>query len=74
MKIRREKGLCYSCDDKYAPGHKYKAIFFLLVEDEEAQDSVMMEELGEEDDTTGDIVFVVPEVSMHTLADHNFIL
>ncbi|XP_027351311.1 uncharacterized protein LOC113862423 [Abrus precatorius] len=31
MLSRREKGLCYNCDEKFHPGHKSKARFFLLV-------------------------------------------
>ncbi|XP_027337502.1 uncharacterized protein LOC113851229 [Abrus precatorius] len=31
MLSRREKGLCYNCDEKFHPGHKCKARFFLLV-------------------------------------------
>nr|KYP47145.1 hypothetical protein KK1_031245 [Cajanus cajan] len=40
MLARREKGLCYNCDDKFSPGHKCKARFFLLVSvDDEDEDS-----------------------------------
>ena len=28
LKLRREKGLCYNCDDKYVPSHKCKFKFF----------------------------------------------
>lgn len=37
---RREKGLCYNCDDKWGPNHKCKARFFFIVaeEDEEPHD------------------------------------
>ena len=34
LKIRREKGLCYNCDEKYALGHKCKGNFFLLISEE----------------------------------------
>ncbi|XP_014491240.1 uncharacterized protein LOC106753853 [Vigna radiata var. radiata] len=34
MLARREKGLCYNCDEKFHPGHKCKARFFLLVAEE----------------------------------------
>ena len=67
LKIRREKGLCYNCDDKYAPAHKCKANLFSLVKDDEAQESVMMGELGTEDNTIDSIISVIPEVSMHAL-------
>lgn len=31
MLTRREKGLCYNCDEKFSQGHKCKGRFFLLV-------------------------------------------
>ena len=30
LKVRREKGLCYNCDNKFAPGHKCKSNFFFF--------------------------------------------
>uniref|UniRef100_A0A151UIN9 Uncharacterized protein n=1 Tax=Cajanus cajan TaxID=3821 RepID=A0A151UIN9_CAJCA len=35
MLSRRERGLCYNCDEKFHPGHKCKARFFLLVAEED---------------------------------------
>lgn len=35
LRARREKGLCYYCDDKYIPNHKCKSSCFLLVGQEE---------------------------------------
>ncbi|XP_016172540.1 uncharacterized protein LOC107614929 [Arachis ipaensis] len=35
IKQRREKGLCYYCDEKYSVGHKCKSSFLLLVGGEE---------------------------------------
>jgi len=37
MQARRDKGLCYNCDDKYSPGHRCKSRFFLLIHDDEEQ-------------------------------------
>ncbi|GAU40605.1 hypothetical protein TSUD_28110 [Trifolium subterraneum] len=34
MSSRREKGLCYNCDDTFTPGHKCKGRFYLLVSDD----------------------------------------
>ncbi|MCI27997.1 hypothetical protein A2U01_0049197, partial [Trifolium medium] len=34
MASRREKGLCYNCDDPFIPGHKCKGRFYLLISDE----------------------------------------
>ncbi|GAU15122.1 hypothetical protein TSUD_08600 [Trifolium subterraneum] len=31
LQVRREKGLCYNCDEKYAQGHRCKRIFHLLI-------------------------------------------
>lgn len=31
LQDRRDKGLCYSCDEKFIPGHKCKSKIFLLV-------------------------------------------
>lgn len=28
---RRQKGLCYTCNEKYESGHKYKRLFVLDV-------------------------------------------
>ncbi|GAV90302.1 hypothetical protein CFOL_v3_33711, partial [Cephalotus follicularis] len=38
LKIRRDKGLCHNCDEKFRPGHKCKLKFFLLLVDEEEVD------------------------------------
>lgn len=39
MIARREEGLCYHCDEIYAPGHKYKSkhIYIMITEEEEQQ-------------------------------------
>lgn len=34
MASRREKGLCYNCDETFTPHHKCKGRFFLLISDE----------------------------------------
>lgn len=33
MKERRENGLCYYCDAKWGPGHKYKKPKLYLLEE-----------------------------------------
>lgn len=38
MTIRREKGLCNNCDEKFSSNHKCKGRFFLLVADTDADD------------------------------------
>jgi hypothetical protein len=32
MKERREKGLCYNCDEKFRPGHKCKSLTLFLID------------------------------------------
>lgn len=39
----REKGLCYTCDEKFIPGHKCKGKFFFIVHHEETNDDVNTE-------------------------------
>ena len=71
LKLRREKGLCYNCDEKYAPGHKCKSKFFLLMgeDDEEGETNHMvLDEINEEGHTDYPIDNSIPEVSMHALA------
>ncbi|KAG2380778.1 uncharacterized protein HKW66_Vig0201500 [Vigna angularis] len=43
MLARREKGLCYNCDDKFSPGHKCKASFFLLSTVDDENDDIKVE-------------------------------
>lgn len=35
LQNRRDKGLCYNCNEIFLLGHKYKARFFLLISTEE---------------------------------------
>ncbi|XP_040870975.1 uncharacterized protein [Glycine max] len=34
MALRREKGLCFNCDEKYHRGHKCSSRFFILISDD----------------------------------------
>lgn len=38
LRARREKGLCYYCDEKYQPNHRCKTSCFLLVGHEEIEE------------------------------------
>ncbi|KAI4305619.1 hypothetical protein L6164_028975 [Bauhinia variegata] len=40
LQERREKGLCYNCDEIFKPGHKCKRQFFLLFTDHESSESI----------------------------------
>ena len=68
LKIRREKGLCYNCDDKYAPGHKCKSKFILLISNDDEQDMEFSGEGKNEEDPGDSTIISIPEVSMHALA------
>ena len=71
LKLRREKGLCYNCDEKYAPGHKCKSKFFLLMgeDDEEREtDYMVSDEINEEGHIDYPIDNSILKVSMHALA------
>ncbi|KAL9684251.1 hypothetical protein QQ045_021686 [Rhodiola kirilowii] len=35
MMARRERGMCYNCDEKFVPGHKCKARFQCMIMDNE---------------------------------------
>lgn len=53
MRARREKGLCYNCDEPFTPGHKCKTphIYLLMAEDEEAAySSSQVDHTNAEDD------------------------
>ena len=52
MEERKKKGLCYNCDDKWGPGHKYKSAKIFLLEGiklvPDSQSRVKITELKEE--------------------------
>ncbi|RVW59679.1 Transposon Tf2-8 polyprotein [Vitis vinifera] len=72
MKERRDKGLCYNCDDKWAPGHKCKSARLFIMEcDESSDDEVPKSEVAEgrasksKEETP--IVEIEPGISIHAL-------
>ncbi|KAH1257825.1 hypothetical protein GmHk_03G007703 [Glycine max] len=38
LATKRERGLCYNCDDKWSPSHRCKAPFFLLIAEDDVPD------------------------------------
>ncbi|GAV57662.1 RVP_2 domain-containing protein [Cephalotus follicularis] len=83
LKARRDKGLCYNCDEKYAPSHKCKGKFMLLlpVKDEEELTEIVTEfehmtvENSENQDCFEEGIWdnvvtdeFFPEISIHALA------
>ncbi|XP_026400008.1 uncharacterized protein LOC113295889 [Papaver somniferum] len=69
MKVRREKGLCYNCDEFYKHGHICKTQqLFMLVASEDNGSPYSVEEL--EDDTTSPSTSSLDspmEISLHAL-------
>lgn len=64
--MRREKGLCYNCDERFGPGHRCKKqeIFLLEIMDE-MEESFGAVELEPENEAPQ----AVQEVSLHALFD-----
>ena len=73
IQAKREKGLCFYCDEKYTFGHKCKAsVHVLIVPDSE--ETLDDEELGKEDTVIvvsghdkGDMVVSTPQISFHAM-------
>lgn len=65
MKERRDKGLCYNCDDKYSPGHRCKTQRLYLLDGAPVENDETEEE-------TGDSQLVrtedFPEISLHAIS------
>ncbi|CAL9234153.1 unnamed protein product [Arabidopsis halleri] len=59
MKRKRSLGLCFSCDERYSPGHKCKTSQLLLMIGEDACDEDDEEEFHEA---------VEPEITLHALS------
>ncbi|KAJ0096005.1 hypothetical protein Patl1_15454 [Pistacia atlantica] len=68
--VKREKGLCYNCDEKFHKCHRCKGrVFLLLLTDEEDKDSMSRDE----EITVGELavteeVIDIPAISLHALA------
>ena len=72
MRERREKGLCYNCDDKWGPDHKCKSARLFIMESEgwEGEEMLLTERTGELNNQFYeglDKEEVEPEISIHAL-------
>ncbi|XP_026442759.1 uncharacterized protein LOC113342415 [Papaver somniferum] len=68
MRIRRDKGLCYNCDEVYALGHKCKGrqqLFMVQTENFDSQDTEVEDEVFEE--AVESPVESDMEISLHAL-------
>lgn len=67
MLIRREKGLCYTCDEKFSPNHRCANKQYMLIDCEEGGD-----ELLEECPTPTAVENIEEQPSIHHLSLHAF--
>lgn len=71
MKERRERGLCYNCDEKFSPGHRCKVQKLYLMEGNwpvESIDEPTIETAVEQADDLPDHQEDTPEISFHAIA------
>ncbi|XP_077218748.1 uncharacterized protein LOC143852956 [Tasmannia lanceolata] len=70
MQLRRDKGLCYNCDEKFAPGHRCKSRQLFLLDSEEELLNDTTEEISPTDTTLVPMAdpIVRSELSYHALA------
>ncbi|CAA0820322.1 Unknown protein, partial [Striga hermonthica] len=50
VKCRREKGLCFKCEEKFTPGHQCKQVFVIEVANPEDEEVEVEEESHQEDE------------------------
>lgn len=60
MKRKRSLGLCFSCDERYSPGHRCKKSQLLLMEGDDVDDD-------DDDDFVDSHEVVEPEISLQSL-------
>lgn len=75
MAARREKGLCYNCDEKYSPGHDCKNInyFMTMSGDEELTYLHANGVDGEAEELTEEVIMEETELSLNTLNGGNVV-
>ncbi|PNX92970.1 Ty3/gypsy retrotransposon protein, partial [Trifolium pratense] len=71
MASRREKGLCYNCDETFTPQHKCRGRFFLLVTEEPMESPPDLIDFTEPDppnETTPTDAAIDAQISLHALS------
>ncbi|XP_028065295.1 uncharacterized protein LOC114268339 [Camellia sinensis] len=61
---RREKGLCYYCDEKFNPGHRCQRPQMFMIEESPLLEPTIIMDLPEETELTEPL----PEISFHAIA------
>ncbi|PIN11759.1 hypothetical protein CDL12_15625 [Handroanthus impetiginosus] len=69
MKARRERNLCYNCDETYTPGHscKQRQLFVMMPEEEE---EAYNQDIGCDDECIEEILLDDSKVSLNALNVH----
>ncbi len=62
MQARRDKGLCYNCDEKFAPRHRCKTQQVFLLE------TIVDDGALEHDEQDQEYLISQPEISLHALS------
>lgn len=68
LQTRREKGLCYNCDERYTPVHRCKNRRLLLLTNDEDEDNDENIELLDDTGEYGETSTPHPEISIHALS------
>ncbi|CAM8900174.1 unnamed protein product [Rhodiola kirilowii] len=63
MAARRERGLCFNCEDKFTPGHRCKPQFQCMLLEDDVNDSEDVEEPSNEENSR----VIVPAISYHAM-------
>ena len=63
---RREKGLCYYCDERFLPGHRCQRPQLFMIEDSPADENDPTDTQLEQAETT--LEGMLPEISFHAIA------
>ena len=71
MANRREKGLCFNCDEKFSPGHKCSSKFMVMIVEEDESSDAMEELLSDHPpDPEHMISDTQAQISFHALSGH----
>jgi hypothetical protein len=61
LKYRRDRGLCFNCDDKFSPGHRCKKLFLIEgIYEDDAENPDEKKEPNEE--------IEIPKISLHAIS------
>ncbi|MCI02609.1 hypothetical protein A2U01_0023642, partial [Trifolium medium] len=71
MASRRERNLCYNCDETFTPQHRCKGKFFMLISDEDLESPPISEDLDLSDTIVDDaptLVATDAQLSLHAMS------